>query len=365
MKTALAIVALTSSLTATAGTVSDFTQVDDSGSLSQLIRSNAPQYWAYMRSKANLKDIKPFLEFTGVVTGDPHLGNFSARPIKSAKGGALKMRYVDIDFDDAGEAPFVLDFVRYLVTVKSFSDDVKIKEMQEAYIKGLQGKAMTPPGVVSKLLAMGADNYQKLAADYVTKHTTDTGFKFEDGKVEKPKTRIDQKQLAALFPGEKVVDVAARPKERGGSVEGERIWVLVEGADGRRIMELKERETPGVAKYQSQPAVKTWSKEVHDALWPDLDPSSYDLVSFDGGAFWLREKGVSLIDVPYSSEKAKSLDYVHELAVYDANVLGILHGNQSSEYAKAVDKQSDAFHDAVKALVNEYLDFAKKAYKDN
>ncbi|MGZ3722854.1 MAG: hypothetical protein ACXVA9_08000 [Bdellovibrionales bacterium] len=343
---------------------SDFEQVDESNSLSQLIRSNSPHYWSYLKQEADLKDLKPFLPFEGIVVGDPHLGNFSAHPLK-AKRGAREMRYVDVDFDDAGHAPFVLDFVRYVITVKSFSDDVKRKELVDAYIDGLNGKEMKAPSVVQKLLDMDVSEYDQMAQEYVAKHTTASGFKFEEGKVERLTTKVDRGEIAALFPGEKVIDLGKRPKDRGGSAAGTRIWVLVEGAKTRRIMELKQREKPGVAFYQSQPNPETWIAEVREAFWPGIDGSSYDLVKFSGDYYWLREKGVSLIDVPYSSEKAKALSYVHDLTLYDANLLGLLHGNQfnAKGYRKAIAQDPAAFHDATKALSSAYLEAAAKALK--
>ncbi len=88
-----------------------FAQADVSKDLSQLIRSNTPQYWRYMKRRADLSTLKRYLPFEGVIAGDPHLGNFSILPLKSV-GGPRQMRFVDVDFDDAGCGPFVLDFVR-------------------------------------------------------------------------------------------------------------------------------------------------------------------------------------------------------------------------------------------------------------
>ena len=59
-----------------------------------------------------------------------------------------------------------------------------------------------------------------------------------------------------------------------------------------------------------------------------------------GGLFWVREKRVSLIDVPYSSKKAKKLDFLDELEIYDANQLGLAHGRQPDAHR---------YHAAIKA----------------
>jgi hypothetical protein len=154
--------------------------------------------------------------------------------------------------------------------------------------------------------------------------------------------------------------------ERGGS-EGElRIWVLIEAADAkRRIMELKQYEEPATAKYQSQPAPQQRLKEIRLAFWPGLDGSDYDLVGLRGGGlFWIREKRVSLIDVPYSSTEAKKLDFLDELEVYDANQLGLAHSRQpdAHRYHAAIKADPEVFHKATERVEKAYLDIAKKAF---
>src|SRR5690348_7702239 len=89
---------------------SQFEQLDDSKSVSQLIRSNATHYWAHMKDKIDLHRLQPYIAFAGMVAGDPHPGNFAAIPLRTV-GGQRHMRFVNVDFDDAGNAPLVLDFI--------------------------------------------------------------------------------------------------------------------------------------------------------------------------------------------------------------------------------------------------------------
>ena len=66
--------------------------------------------------------------------------------------------------------------------------------------------------------------------------------------------KIARSTIEGLFTGEKVVDLAIRPRERGGSLDELRIWVLVEANEGRRrIMELKQYAKPATAKYRDPP----------------------------------------------------------------------------------------------------------------
>src|ERR1700759_1846451 len=138
----------------------EFDQVSDSKNLSQLIRSNAPEYWAYMRKRADLQGLKPYLNFQGAVAGDPHLGNFGPIPVVTNQG-TREMRFVNIDFDDAGHAPFVLDFVRYVAAIKAQCKPMKSEALQENYMLGLAGKKVAPPKQVQGFLDMKVSDYDE------------------------------------------------------------------------------------------------------------------------------------------------------------------------------------------------------------
>ena len=45
-------------------------------------------------------------------------GNFGVLPLK-AIAGDRQMTFVNVDFDDAGRGPFVLDFCRYIIAVRT------------------------------------------------------------------------------------------------------------------------------------------------------------------------------------------------------------------------------------------------------
>lgn len=347
-------------------TRSPFDQVDASRDLSQLIRSNTHQYWAYMKHRADIGSLQPYLPFEGVLAGDPHLGNFSVLPLRRV-GGTRRMRFVDVDFDDAGRGPFVLDIVRYLIAAKSISREIKKRPLERSYLAGIAGKKLAPPKSVRALLDMPVSDYDARAVHYTKKKSSKRGFIFKAGKIEPYDARIARATIERLFAGRQVIDLALRPVNRGGSIGQLRIWVLVEDRKSRRIMELKQYGESAVAKYQAQPAVDEWLNEVRGTFWPGLDGSAYDLVDLSGaGLFWLREKHVSLIDVPYSSQKDRNIAFLNDLAAYDANVLGLAHGRQAQggPYRALVEKDPEAFHDAVKPVVRAYLALAREKFRD-
>ena len=339
-----------------------FEQIDNSKNLSQLVRSNAAQYWRYAK-EANLDGLRRYLPFEGVVAGDPHIGNFGILPLRNAFG-ERQMKYVNIDFDDAGLAPFVLDFVHFLVTCKAVGPDIKFRHLLDAYLKGLAGTRTAPPKKLKSLLDMSVAEYDGMVERYAARHAAEEGFRMEAGKLEPYHGPIARSTIEALFDGDKVIDIGIRPVKRGGSAGELRIWALVsDKALHRRIMELKQYAKPATAIYRPQPPIKEWLKEIRGAFWPGLDGSEYGLVRIGGNRwFWLREKRVSLIDVPYSSKKSKRTEFRDRLARYAANQLGLAHGRQAqaSAYFAAIKTDAEAFRLATKHGAVAYLSLARK-----
>jgi hypothetical protein len=349
-------------------TIDKFQQVADSKDLSQLVRSNTVHYWTTIKNQIDLSGLKSYLGYEGLIAGDPHAGNFGVLPLR-AVDGPRKMRYVNVDFDDAGRGPFVLDFIRFVVASKATDKEVKRRPLEEAYLKGLAGKEIDPPKKVRELLEMPVSEYDAMATEYLRKRSSDKGFIFKDDEIQPFTAKIDRTSVDHLFPKAKVIDIGIRPLERGGSAGELRIWVLVEAADAqRRLMELKQYEEPATAKYQPQPTPQQRLKEIRLAFWPGLNGADYDLVGLRGGGlFWIREKRVSLIDVPYTSKEAKKLDFLDELEIYDANQLGLAHSRQhdAHHYRATIKADPEAFHNASEPVEKAYLDLAKKAFGAN
>ena len=175
-----------------------FKEIDDSENLSQLVRSNAPQYWQYMADRADLNCLGRYLPSEGIVAGDPHMGNFGILPLRAGTG-ARQMRYVNLDFDDAGRGRFVLDFIHYVITSKAVGGDIKIRYLQEAYLQGLAGREIEPPKKLKGLLEMPVSDYDDMVERYAQKHSSKEGFRFEAGKIEPYDGRIARSTIEALL----------------------------------------------------------------------------------------------------------------------------------------------------------------------
>lgn len=346
-----------------AGTQVAFEQVGDSKNVSELIRSNAPQYWGFMKRDADLHPVQKYLQYEGAVAGDPHLGNFGPIPVTTVQGRRV-MRFVNIDFDDSGHGPFVLDYIRYAIAIKAQSKESRRRVLQEAYLAGLSGKKVAAPKQVQQYLDMKVSQYDEMATNYLAKHTIQSKFKQKNGSIECYTAKISPAAIGELFSNARVMDLARRVEERGGSKDDIRLWALVEDKDGlRRIMELKEHATPGVASYRRQPAAKQWLAEIRRAFWPGLTGAEYDLITLAGQLFWIREKRVSLINVPYTNQSKRDSDFVVGLAIYDANVLGLAHGTQpaAADYIKAIKNDPEEFYRTTKQVGEAYLQLAEKA----
>ncbi len=345
--------------------VDHFQQVADSKNLSQLIRSNTVHYWTAMKHQIDLGGLKPYLSYEGMLAGDPHSGNFAALPLRTLEG-PRKMRYVDVDFDDCGRGPFVLDFIRFVIASKANHKEVKRRELEKAYYQGLAGREIDPPKKVRDLLAMPVADYDAMAAEHLHKRSTDKGFIFKSGEIEPYDAKIRRIDIERLFPGDRVIDLGIRPEARGGSAGELRIWVIVESQpSGRRLMELKQYDEPATAKYQPQPGPQQRLKEIRSAFWPHLDGSDYDLIDISGaGLFWIRQKRVALLDLPYSSEDKKHIDFLDEVEIYDANQLGLAHGRQrgAGDYRASIDTNPEAFHATTEPVAKAYLAIAIKAF---
>ena len=75
---------------------------------------------------------------------------------------------------------------------------------------------------------MPVSEYDDKVAAYAEKKSSKHGFIFKKGEIEPYNAKIARSTIERLFAAAKVIDLAIRHEERGGSVDQLRIWVLVE-----------------------------------------------------------------------------------------------------------------------------------------
>lgn len=330
-----------------------FQQVAESKNLSQLVRSNAPVFWDYSREVSNLKGLEKYIQEEGLISGDAHVGNYSVIPVKTADG-RLVLRFLNIDFDDAGRGSFALEFANFVAMAKADSRELKVQKMLEAYVAGLRGESLAKPKSIAKSEQMPLGEFEVLRAKYVDKKRDGQKFKLKAGEIEAWSGRPNLTDIAPLFTDSKVLDVARRPLDRGGSLESLRLWVLTQEKDSSyRIFELKEYQESALSFYTPQAGMLERTQALKEMYWPGIDGQAYTLVSVQGRNFWLREKKVEILTY-------KDVAAENEARLYVVNLMGQLQGSQAMgrQYLEKIEKDPVQFKEAVKTFVNEYLHLA-------
>lgn len=377
MKLILYVIVLIFSLAANAAPAG-FRHINESEqSVSKLIRSNAFHYWNAVRDSAFQAPLAEFIQHQGVVAGDPHFGNFSIVPLVDLNGSE-RLKFANVDFDDAGVGPFALDFLRLIISSKAIEWDLKmedgfgsIREMLNSYVIGLNGGSVAVPSAIESEIAKGLGRYNEKLDEYVAKRLAGADknkLELVDGEVVLLGRRLEnlRSELPSHFQGMDVLDAVRVLKDRGGSAGVIRLHVLVRDQSGRkRIFELKQWQETGLSAYQPQKNLRQWVEDLYPVFWPGQSKESYLLVRIDGQFFWKREKKKTLIDVPYKIEEPEDLVYLQQLAPYVANQLGQIHGRQesASPYKQLLNntQKQESFRLAIKNLYKLYLQSAVDA----
>lgn len=347
---------------------------DASQTRSQHVRDNARDYWNYARVNGE-SFFGDLMGYRGLVVGDTHAGNFIVSPL------AGQMRFFIADIKDAGHAPYVLDLARLVLSTQSVfkKGTVKTKEtseiLLEAYLEGLMGgTAYVRPKSLDRLFQTSLPEYGRMQKDYVDAQTTGDFFRMKSGKVEPIRLAVEnparfqllkndiEAAVAGSFPGAKILDLAARPRERGGSKDLIRYWALVRYQSEKMILEFKEIGEPATALFGSQQDTVARYQEIMSTFWQVAD-TSYRVVEISGAHFWMRPKKTDVFRVPYKQKKDKEVDLLLDIAEYDAYYLGTLHGRQanSQAYAKAVMEKKAWLVGALKQFSKTYIKHLKQA----
>lgn len=345
-------------------------QLKDVETLSQLLRANAPHYWLWSQRRA-AKVLGDFLKFAGVVVGDMHMGNLSAVIIN----GRVEMRVAD--FDDGGQAPLILDLTRHIITTRSVTSEVKRRDLTDAYRAGLAGARMDAPEFVKELLAASKEQVREWIDEYVKKNTKNDRIEVDSEEFRHFSTRTEIQRVRsekifedvrkAIAPRE-LLDLVEAVRDSGGSRGVQRYRALVRDGGRNVILEFKHLVEPATAEYQNQLTARERLESLLETFWDNTHGSdtNYGLADIQGQTFWMRLKPLSLIDIPYSANSGKEIDFIRELSIYQANLLGHLHGKQSSgqELRETIDKNPDAFNEAVRLFTKEYQDLAENVFEN-
>jgi hypothetical protein len=351
----------------------DLTSCEES--LSKSIRSNSQHYWCHAKTLKWPDSLRPLVRAEGIISGDPHMGNFAVIPLRLLSG-VRSMRFVNIDFDDAGIGPFALDFLRLAIAIKAIERDIQaadqsiedftgVRELLEAYKSGLHQKSVPVPTKIENDIAIGVKGYDDELASSIQKRLSGKDknkISLENSELEarKPNDILNEKVAAQFLPGKKILDIVRVRKQRGGSANQDRFWVLVKDEDSvKRIFEFKGWSSTALENFRKQDKPLAWAESLYSAFWPQAQTGQYAFQQIGSQYFWIREKRKALTDIPYEARKKKDLKFLSEMSLYVANHLGQIHGRQKSAgpYVALLDdeKVSELFRSSVKELMNDYF----------
>ena len=334
-----------------------------SDKLTKLARSNAPQSWAWFKTYSGKYLSKAILKFEGMIDGDPHNGNYGPTAVNG------KVKWKSLDYDDAGTGPYILDYAKFLISIKAVDSVKKVKasELWTQYQRGLEGKDYKDtPGLISELLNMSEKDFRTLEVKKAAKFSTGDKL-INDGE---RSTKITDKKMHNLIlevfrrhlpEGTQVLDVGGREKEGGGSgsVNGEggalRFVALVKGTDGRNtLFELKQDAESGIQNYQQQSVTLQEVLNFHVIDKGGNDKNYQEVnVNINGDKrFVLRPKPIYFYDYANKAKTMSQFTEFEALSLYNAWYKGMMHGKQKNgqQYLKAI--QADTNGEIFEGLKN-------------
>ncbi|WP_374076881.1 DUF2252 family protein [Bdellovibrio bacteriovorus] len=334
------------------------------GDLFMGFRSNAPHYWNWLRSNKS-----PLLEVTGIVSGDPHIMNFGDVPLK--KGGR---DFALIDVDDAGVlAPLAGDFLRFFVSNQVSDFKVDSRQLFDAYLDGLNGKAMTKPSYLVAIEGKSDAQFREKQEKYLNKVSQDGKF---TEKADLSPIESAPKEVRELFQRSTqvienamhdftILDRGYKVKESGGSAGLPRFWFLLEKNGEKHVWEFKLESSPAIALYATQPQPLDRFNQVVSIYRPqEVVEGPYKFIQNGQDVFLVRERLSTYFDLePGKTTDKKDLQDAHEMSLYIANQMGRWHGTQPNADKLLQRLEPSSSYEHFMSLSNDYIHLMKQENK--
>jgi hypothetical protein len=215
--------------------------------------------------------------------GDAHPENFGF----VVAGG--RTHFVFNDFDDSGFTDAGVDALRWFTAHRLWTRRPRETDALIArYVAVLRAPGRVP--AVPKALVPAPE---KVLAKQAKK------FIEGDRLVRSSKTKLsnsDRHERAVVTRGltehgSRVLDVAERERDHGGSGGLRRYWALVQGSDGARdVLELKELSEPATASGPGHQPLHDRLVEVREALWAGVPAEDHFLLRLFDAPFLARSR---------------------------------------------------------------------------
>lgn len=292
------------------------------GHLFLAFRSNANHFWAWARGQAPRFFSRRDLQQIGVVTGDPHIGNFG--DIKTEHG----IRFGLIDLDDAGRGPLLLDGVKLISGLRLQGTSARTEDFVDAYLDGLLKEDFEKPEFLkfndrdfdfkNNLFKYGEKSQIRGRFDREKRELQPfrSSPAFEEG------VQIALAKIRESFPQAELADLGLQVKTTGGSAGLTRIWMLVKIKDSYAVYELKEMAEPATRWISPQLSPQKRLDEVQNSYWKDSS-RHFQVVKTSTRDFWMRPRMKDQFD----AEELRPSD-LKEYMGYLASYLGKKHRQQ-------------------------------------
>jgi hypothetical protein len=307
------------------------------------LRSNVHHFWEWSAANKDLLDSK-LLSFKGWVLGDAHLFNFAEVRLKD---GSYKWSFNDLD--DSGIGPFILDLMRFAITVKASNyKTVSFEDLYEAYVDGVTGNAYSKPDIIKELREISEKDAENEWTDFIKKiidfdtEKINYGIKSIISFFEGPKPlqnfvteHLDQFK-SFLAKGSVIKDLAFRIKVSGGSQGIPRVYIAAKVEDNEFIIyEFKPLVRPALDYYQKQSNNESRINNMMKWLWKDSIPTDYRYVKVEDREFFMRIRLPKLFELHDEEEfLALSAKEQKEYLLYIANWMGKKHSEQIANFVE-------------------------------
>ncbi len=333
----------------------------DVGNNSQkLVTSNSKHYWAWSKNEAEAH-LGAYLGAKGIVMGDPHIRNVFDHHVGDHVSLAVS------DLDDGGVAPLILDICRYLVYLEASDLDMKMGEVFNQYLEGLQGNATRHSELFKKAQEESQADIEAQHLRYVEKNGAEGKFDNDNLDLTGRKSLSDKKikiidslaKVVQKYTGEeKIWDEGFRENDSGSSAGMARYWYLTGTKNKpKHILEAKELGKAAVAYYQNQDGHKKRVLAVAGAYSEGKFISRlFGVIESDNKTFWLRPRKFQALDL---NDSDLSQEEQQEFALQLANWMGLMQARQKGGqdlWRKIKDSKKEVVKEKVEGFVRAYLE---------
>lgn len=329
----------------------------------KMITSNSAHYWAWSSNESE-RYLGAYLGFEGIVIGDPHPRNVA----DYRRGTDVSLAVVDID--DGGKAPLILDFARYITYLEASKIDLKIRDVFQSYLDGLNRREAKLPAFLHEAFRTDSKEILDSHLKWLKKHIDNNKFIYSELEIESistlsPSLKSEAESLKKIVINESrfstVFDIAYRVNDSGSSAGQDRFWFLVGNAEPERVIEMKALGRAAVDFFE--PQQKT-SARVQDILefYTKSGFLEMQVVQNGNNFYWMRPRHFQLIDL--DDKDFTDIDLA-ALSLYVANWLGKNQAKQSAgkKLAAKINEDVEKSKQVLEVFVRAYLKEANRLSK--